>query len=95
VRVQTTDALGEWRVELTEDGGRAASVRRGGDSGGGGSGHTGSGDSDPPDSTLAGPAAGLYLVLWNRAEPGAATDVREEGDTSVLRRWRDGRRVTW
>ncbi len=82
VDVQLTDADGEWEVELTEDGNRAGSVRRG-------SGHGG------PDCTLTGPAAGLYLVLWNRAEPGAATGVRVTGDAAVLRFWRDGTRVTW
>jgi uncharacterized protein (TIGR03083 family) len=107
VRVQATDAAAEWCVELTEAGDSAASVRRGsGVNGGGGIGEdsgpldsgapdSGSLDSGPPDSTLAGPAVGIYLVLWNRAEPGAATGVGEKGDTSVLRQWRDSRRVTW
>jgi uncharacterized protein (TIGR03083 family) len=82
VHVQPTDAHGEWQVELTEDGNRAARVQRGNGLG-------------VADCTLTGPAAGLYLVLWNRAEPGAATDVRVGGDTTVLRAWRDGTRVTW
>ena len=82
VHVQSTAPAGEWQVELTEDGKRAASVRRG------------SGDG-LADCTLAGPAAGLYLVLWNRAEPGAATKVSVGGDTAALRAWRDGMQVTW
>jgi uncharacterized protein (TIGR03083 family) len=82
VHVQLTDADGAWEVELTEDGNRAASVRRGSGQGG-------------ADCTLTGPAAGLYLVLWNRAEPRAATGVRVSGDAAVLRFWRDGTRVTW
>jgi uncharacterized protein (TIGR03083 family) len=82
VDIQPTDARGEWQVELTADGKRAASVQRGAGNG-------------AADCTLAGPAAGLYLVLWNRAEPGAATQVNVSGDTSVLRTWREGIRVTW
>jgi uncharacterized protein (TIGR03083 family) len=82
VLVQATDAGGEWQVQLTEDDARAASVRRG------------SGTA-PADCTLAGPAAGLYQVLWNRAEPGEATQVAAGGDAAVLRSWRDHRRVTW
>ncbi|HEY7324074.1 MAG TPA: maleylpyruvate isomerase family mycothiol-dependent enzyme [Streptosporangiaceae bacterium] len=82
VHVQPTDTGAQWQVELTEDGERAASVRRG------------SGQ-DVADCTLAGPAAGLYLILWNRAEPGSATGVRVDGDAAVLRFWRDGARVTW
>jgi len=81
VVVQPTDSAGEWQIELTEDGTRAASVRRGIDG--------------AADCTLAGPAAGLYLVLWNRGEPGGATEVSVGGDPSVLRTWRDGMRVTW
>ena len=85
VHVHAAEAAREWSVELTEDGKRAATVRRG-DSGGSGR---------RADCTVTGPAAGLYLVLWNRAEPGAATDVSVGGDAAVFRSWRDGRRVTW
>jgi uncharacterized protein (TIGR03083 family) len=79
VQVRTTDAGGEWRLELTQDGALAATVRRGGGS---------------ADCALAGPAAGLYLLLWNRAEPSAA-GVAVTGDEAVLRAWRGGMRVTW
>ena len=82
VHIQPTDAPGEWQVELTEDGTRAATVRRGAGSG-------------AAACTLTGPAAGLYLVLWNRAEPGAAADVSIGGDAGVFRSWRDNIRVTW
>jgi uncharacterized protein (TIGR03083 family) len=82
LQVQVTDADGEWQVELTEEGKCAATVRRG-------SGH------GSADCTLTGPAAGLYLVLWNRAEPGAAAEVSVGGDAAVLRAWRDSMRVTW
>jgi len=82
VLVRATDDGSEWQVALTEDDSRTASVQRGSGTG-------------PADCTLAGPAAGLYLVLWNRAEAGAATGVSADGDAAVLRSWRDGRRVTW
>ncbi|MBO0831624.1 MAG: maleylpyruvate isomerase family mycothiol-dependent enzyme [Actinobacteria bacterium] len=87
MRVQTTDTGQQWQVELTEDGRRAASVQRGGTA------STGVG-SDGVVCTVDGPAAGLYLVLWNRAEPGPAA-VTVSGNDMVLRAWRDGMRVTW
>lgn len=82
VHVQPTDAEGNWQIELTEDGTRAASVQRGGDQG-------------DADCTLTGPSAGLYLILWNRAEPGPATGVRVGGDAAVFQCWRDRIRITW
>ena len=82
VRLVSTDAVGEWQVELTADGKRAARVQRGRGDG-------------AADCTLAGPAAGLYLVLWNRAEPGAATEVTISGDAALAASWRDGMQVTW
>lgn len=82
VRVQATDAAGEWQVELTDDGWRTAAVARGT-------------ATRPADGTLTGPAAGVYLVLWNRAEPGPAAEVRVDGDAAVLRSWQGGRQVTW
>jgi uncharacterized protein (TIGR03083 family) len=82
LHIQPTDATGEWQVEVTEDGTRAQSVRRGG-------------DCSAAECIVAGPAAGLYLVLWNRAEPGAATEVSVGGDAAVFGSWRDGMRITW
>lgn len=79
VLIRATDTGGEWLLELTEDGTLAATVRRGGGA---------------ADCTLTGPAAGLYLLLWNRAEP-AAAGVAVTGDEAVLRSWREGMRVTW
>jgi uncharacterized protein (TIGR03083 family) len=43
---------------------------------------------------LAGPAASVYLVLWNRADPAAAA-VTVTGADTALRAWRGGMRVTW
>jgi uncharacterized protein (TIGR03083 family) len=94
LQVQAIDTAGEWQVELTEDGTRAASVRRGNGNGYDNGNGNGNGNG-AADCTLTGPAAGLYLVLWNRAEPGAATEVSVGGDAAVLRAWRDSMRVTW
>ncbi len=77
--VRATDTSAEWLLELTEDGKLAATVRRGGGS---------------AECTLAGPAAGLYLVLWNRAEP-TEVGITVSGDETVLTGWRGGMRVTW
>jgi uncharacterized protein (TIGR03083 family) len=79
ILVRATDTGGEWLLELTEDGRLAATVRRGGGT---------------ADCTLAGPAAGLYLLLWNRAEPAAAA-VTVAGAEAVLQSWREGMRITW
>jgi uncharacterized protein (TIGR03083 family) len=77
--VRATDTGAAWHLALTEDGKLATSVARG------------LADSD---CTLAGPAAGLYLLLWNRADV-AAAQVAVSGDESVLASWPDGMRVTW
>jgi len=93
VQVRSTDTGGEWLVALTEDGTLAARVeRRDGSENGGGS--AGSTASARADCTLTGPAAGLYLLLWNRADP-AAAGVEVGGDGRVLTTWRRGMHVTW
>lgn len=79
LQVRALDAGKAWQVELTEDGKLAALVRRG--EGG-------------ADCTLSGPAEGLYLLLWNRADP-ASAGVEVAGDRAVLRTWQEGMRVTW
>ena len=68
-----------WLVELTADGTLAAKVSRG---------------QGPADCTLAGPASGLYQLLWNRCDP-AAAGVIAAGDAGVLRSWQSGMHVTW
>jgi uncharacterized protein (TIGR03083 family) len=80
MQVRATDTSGEWLVTLTGDRTLAASVQRGGGS--------------TTDCTLAGPAQGLYLLLWNRIEP-ALGQVRVSGDPGVLESWRAGMRITW
>jgi uncharacterized protein (TIGR03083 family) len=49
----------------------------------------------PGDCTVAGPAADVYLVLWNRRDPGDLPGLRLTGDPGVLDHWRRGVRVTW
>jgi uncharacterized protein (TIGR03083 family) len=68
---------GAWLAELTADGTMAARVSAG---------------TGPAECTLAGPSAGLYLLLWNRADLPAA-GVTVSGDSGVLRLWRDGMHV--
>jgi uncharacterized protein (TIGR03083 family) len=68
-----------WLVELTADGTLAAKVSRG---------------QGPADCTLAGPASGLYQLLWNRCDP-AAAGVIVHGDAGVLQSWQAGMHVTW
>ncbi len=49
----------------------------------------------PGDCTVAGPAADVYLVLWNRRDPSDLPGLRLTGDPGVLDHWRRGVRVTW
>lgn len=49
----------------------------------------------PADCTVTGPASGVYLLLWNRRDPGDLPAVRLTGDPDVLGHWRRGVRVTW
>jgi uncharacterized protein (TIGR03083 family) len=79
LQVVADDMGGAWHVELTQDGKLAFSVQRG---------------LAAADCTLTGPAAGLYLLLWNRADPVTA-GVAVSGDAGVLAAWQDGMRVTW
>jgi uncharacterized protein (TIGR03083 family) len=68
-----------WLVELSADGRRAARVHRG---------------PGPSACTLAGPASGLYQLLWNRCDHGSA-GVTVSGDARVAQSWRDAMRVRW
>jgi uncharacterized protein (TIGR03083 family) len=77
--VEATNTASAWWLELTADGKLAAQVRRG---------------RGPAMCTLAGPASGLYLLLWNRADPAWAR-VTVSGDQAVLSAWQDGMRVTY
>jgi uncharacterized protein (TIGR03083 family) len=79
LEMRATDTGAAWHLALTDDGKLATSVGRG---------------PARSDCGLAGPAAGLYLLLWNRADP-AAAQVEVSGDESVLASWQEGMRVTW
>lgn len=81
IGVRAEDAGTSWHVQLTAEGRRAFRVGRGEPAG-------------PAACTLTGPANGLYLLLWNRAEPQAA-GVTVTGDAGLLTTWRGGMRVTW
>jgi uncharacterized protein (TIGR03083 family) len=81
--VRAVDAGQGWHVRLSPDASRILGTGRG----------------DCPDSlvadcTVSGPASGLYLLLWNRADPVAA-DVHVSGEASVLADWVSNMRVTW
>lgn len=73
------DGPSAWLVELIADGTQAARVSRG---------------QGRADCTLAGPASGLYQLLWNRCDP-AAGGVTIQGNPEVLRSWQAGMHVTW
>lgn len=82
VLVRAVDTGHDWHVTLTADGRKVVGVCRG-----------------PVDvanvrCTLAGPASGLYLTLWNRSDPDA-TGLTVEGDAALLRAWPEDMTVTW
>ena len=77
--IRAADGGQQWRAEFSSDGQRVAQVSRGG---------------GPAAATLDGPAAGLYLLLWNRRDA-AAAGVTVTGDTGLLAAWRDGMHVRW
>ena len=52
------------------------------------------GNSEEAGCTVSGPASGLYLYLWNRAEA-ARADVTVTGDPGLLSAWQASVRVTW
>ncbi len=47
---------------------------------------------EPADMSLSGPAADLYLLLWNR---GGSGRIEVEGDARLLELWREGVKITW
>jgi len=81
--VRAVDTRQAWYVRLSADASRALAVGRG----------------DSPeglavDCTVSGPASGIYLLLWNRADLLAA-DVAVSGEAGVLADWVSNMRVTW
>jgi uncharacterized protein (TIGR03083 family) len=79
LRLRAADTGGEWFAEMSADGGQATRVGRG---------------TSPAACSLTGPAAGLYLLLWNRADAAVAR-VTVGGDDQVLALWRAGMAITW
>jgi uncharacterized protein (TIGR03083 family) len=47
---------------------------------------------EPADMSMSGPAADLYLLLWNR---GGTERIAVEGDAGLLDLWREGVKITW
>ncbi len=88
LRIATTDTGHAWYAEARD--GRLH-PRRAGDPGGPG---------DPggldvgAGCTVTGPASGLYLYLWNRADASAA-GVQIDGDPALFTRWQSAVRVRW
>jgi len=46
----------------------------------------------PADLMFSGPAADLYLLLWNRS---GLDGVQAEGDIAVWTLWRELAKITW
>ncbi|MGW5352615.1 maleylpyruvate isomerase family mycothiol-dependent enzyme [Streptomyces sp. NPDC004031] len=76
LRVRPTDAAGAWTVRLSADE-PPLTERSAGDG--------------PADCELTGPAQDLYLMLWNRLPPDAATVT---GDTALAALWRRTSAIT-
>ncbi|MGQ4374169.1 maleylpyruvate isomerase family mycothiol-dependent enzyme [Streptomyces sp. SAS_267] len=82
LRVRATDRPDAvWTVRLSSE----APIGERGDHA-----HPDSGENTDVDCELAGPAAGLYLALWNRAPFPSVT-----GDASLATLWREKSAVTW
>ena len=80
--VRTTDTGHAWHV-AAEDG-RIQARRE----------PAGSGSGSPAQASVAGPASGLYLFLWNRSDAGQA-GVTIAGDPGFLTLWQSSVRVRW
>ncbi|HEX5301752.1 MAG TPA: maleylpyruvate isomerase family mycothiol-dependent enzyme [Streptosporangiaceae bacterium] len=79
LRVVAADTGDAWSIEIRQ--GRLQPRRE-----------TGAGAAADAGCTVSGPASGLYLYLWNRAD---AATVAVTGDPELLARWREGVRVRW
>ena len=79
--VRAADAGQDWQVRLSRAGNQITGTARGA-------------GPQPPGCTLDGSASGLYLLLWNRADPVAA-GVTVGGDAGLLQTWRDSAHLTW
>jgi uncharacterized protein (TIGR03083 family) len=82
LRVRATDTGHAWYVGT--EGGRLQTLRE----------PPGSDPAGPAASTVAGPASGVYLFLWNRSDA-AQAGVTISGDPGFLNLWRSSVRVRW
>jgi uncharacterized protein (TIGR03083 family) len=87
MRVRATDTGHAWYVGA--EGGRLQTRREPP-----GSALVGSAPAGAAACTVAGPASGLYLFLWNRSDA-AQAGVTISGDTDFLDLWRSSVRVRW
>jgi uncharacterized protein (TIGR03083 family) len=78
LRIRAVDTGGAWTIRYHD--GRLAPQRGGPD--------------QEAACTVAGPASGIYLLLWNRSGS-TSEDVTATGDRDVLARWRSAVRVRW
>jgi uncharacterized protein (TIGR03083 family) len=81
LRVVATDTGDAWSIELRQD---RLQPRR----------ETGAGAADGTGCTVSGPASGLYLYLWNRADA-AEADVTVTGDPGLLASWQASVKIRW
>ncbi|MGP3981746.1 maleylpyruvate isomerase family mycothiol-dependent enzyme [Streptomyces sp. KR80] len=78
LRIRATDAADVWTVRLSD---APARTERGA-----------TGAADAADCEVVGPAADLYLALWNRLPYG---EVDVVGDADVARIWRETSAIEW
>ena len=83
LEVRAVDTGQAWHVGLSQDASRILTTARGDRQ-----------DRPAPDCTVSGPASGLYLLLWNRADP-ATAGVVVSGEASLLDGWVSNMHVTW
>ena len=83
LEVRAADTGQAWHLRLSPDASRALATERGDCS-----------DRLAADCTVSGPASGLYLLLWNRADL-ASAEAQVGGEANVLTDWVSNMRVTW
>jgi uncharacterized protein (TIGR03083 family) len=79
--IVTTDTGDAWSIEAREG---HLHPRR----------YTGADPAEDARCTLRGPASGIYLYLWNRADA-AQADITVTGDPALLEAWQHSVRVRW
>jgi uncharacterized protein (TIGR03083 family) len=83
LEVRAADTGQSWHVRVSRDASRLLATGRGTRQ-----------DRPAADCTISGPASGLYLLLWNRADP-ATAGVAVSGEASLLEGWVSNMHVTW